>query len=451
MNRVAAVVASALALSVVGAPGGAQGPDARPNVVLIMTDDAGYADFGVYGATDVKTPHVDRLAREGVRLTDFYANGATCTPTRVGLISGRYQQRIPLEWPLGFRDGDSARGLPVTGRSLPRLLKNHGYATALVGKWHLGWEPEFSPVRHGFDEFFGFKSGYVDYYEHSHPRFGKDLYENDQKVSVRGYMTDLITQRAVRFIERNTDRPFFIDVAYSAAHWPYQVPDKPGVARDNGRHLGPFDDSTSTRAEYVAMLERADRGIGEILAALDRLGLAPNTIVIFTNDNGGEWLSHNGALFHHKWTLWEGGIRVPAIVRWPGRIPAGRVSDQVGITMDLTATILSVTGAPLPADLRLDGMNLMPILEGRAPRVERTLFWRATDRHRMRAVRSGDWKLVFDGERPLLFNLRTDIGERRNLIAERGDVAKRLEKLLGAWLLEVDAEARPRGARASGT
>ena len=441
-TRRAALLALILAAAVTAS---AQPPDrsARPNVVLIMTDDAGYGDIGVYGAPDVKTPNIDGLARAGVRLTDFYANGATCTPTRAGLITGRYQQRVILEWPLGSREGDQDRGLPVTGRTLPRLLKNHGYATALVGKWHLGWKPEFSPIAHGFDYFFGFKSGFVDYYQHTNsdaPGYA-DLYENDSSVTVPGYMTDLITDRTVRFIERNAAKPFFVDVAYNAPHWPYQVPDRPTVARDSARHLNAFDDSTSTRAEYVAMLERVDAGVGKILAALDRLGLARNTIVIFTNDNGGEWLSRSGPLFHHKSSLWEGGIRVPAIVRWPGRIPAGRVSGQVGVTMDLTASILAATGVALPAELKLDGMNLLPILEGKAPVVERTLFWRVLGNRPMRAVRSGEWKLVFDG-RPMLFNLRRDIGERTNVIGQKTEIARRLQRLLTEWQNEVDAEAK---------
>jgi arylsulfatase A-like enzyme len=435
-----------LALLAAAVPAGiaAQARADRPNVVLIMTDDVGYADFGAYGARDVKTPNVDALARGGVRLTDFYANGATCTPTRAGLISGRYQQRVVLEWPLGARAEDHGRGLAVTGRSLPQLLKNHGYATALVGKWHLGWKPEFSPLAHGFDYFFGFKSGFVDYYEHTggdSPAY-TDLFENDSAAKVPGYLTDLITDRAVRFIEQNAARPFFIDVSYNAAHWPWQVPDKPSVARDNARHLGPLDSATGTRAEYVAMLERADLGVGKILQALDRLGLRRNTIVIFTNDNGGEWLSNNRPLFQHKGSVWEGGIRVPAIVRWPGRIPAGSVSDQVGITMDLTASILAAAGAPVPPELKLDGMNLLPILEGRSPKVQRSLFWRIIGQRPMRAVRSGDWKLVFDGPRAMLFDLRADIGERTNLIGERSDVARRLERLLAAWQAEVDAEAK---------
>jgi arylsulfatase A-like enzyme len=208
------------------------GSDVQPNVVLIITDDVGYGDFGSYGAPDIKTPHVDSLAREGIRLTDFYANGDTCTPTRVGLISGRYQQRFALETALqNEHSADGVRGLPVVGRSLPQLLKNNGYATALVGKWHLGYKTEFSPAAHGFDYFFGFKGGYIDYYQHTSDG-QPDLFENDLPVEVPGYMTDLITERSIRFIEQNAGRPFFIDVAYNAAHWPFQVPDHPSTARN---------------------------------------------------------------------------------------------------------------------------------------------------------------------------------------------------------------------------
>ena len=418
-------------------------PAQRPNIVLIMTDDVGYGDLGSYGATDIKTPNIDSLARDGVRLTDFYSNGATCTPTRAGLISGRYQQRYTLEAPLGAGGrADHDRGLEPTGRSLPQLLKNNGYATALIGKWHLGWKPEFSPIKHGFGTFFGFKSGFIDYYQHTaggDAPPGSDLFENDDPVVVPGYMTDLITDRSVRFIEQHARQPFFIDVAYNAAHWPYQRPDQPSTARDRGRHLGPLDDPTGTREDYIAMLERADQGVGRILAALDKLGLRQNTLVIFTNDNGGEWLSRNAPLFHHKASVWEGGIRVPALVRWPGRIPAGKVSGQVGMTMDLTASILAATGTAVPADMRLDGVNLLPVFEGRAPLVERTLFWRVAGQQ---AVRSGDWKLVVDRNRQMLFNLRTDIGERTNVIGARSAIARRLHSLLAAWQSEVDAEAK---------
>jgi arylsulfatase A-like enzyme len=232
-------------------------------------------------------------------------------------------------------------------------------------------------------------------------------------------------------------------VAYNAAHWPFQVPDHPSVAPGNARFVQPQDDPTSTRQDYVAILERADRGVGQILAALARKGLTRDTLVIFTNDNGGEWLSRNAPLFHRKQSVWEGGIRVPAIFRWPGRIPAGRASSQVGIVMDLTATILAVANAQVPADARLDGMNLLPLLQQGRPRIERTLFFRYTlPARRQRAVRRGDWKLVVDGQNSMLFNLATDVGERNDVARQRTDIVRRLFPLIAQWEQEVDAEAK---------
>ena len=423
-------------------------PPDRPNIVLIMTDDAGYGDFGVYGAPDIKTPHIDRLARDGVRLTDFYANGATCTPTRAGLITGRYQQRYALEAPLGVRPKEDAeRGLPPSDASLPRLLKGAGYYTALVGKWHLGWKAEYGPNAHGFDEFFGFKSGYVDYYQHTaggDAPLHADLFENDRPVEVAGYMTDLITDRAIRVLEQHRSAPVFLDVAYNAPHWPYQRPDQPSTARDRAKHVLPFEADANTRADYVTMVERLDAGVGRILAALDRLGLRQKTLVIFTNDNGGEWLSHGGPLFHRKGSVWEGGIRVPAIVRWPGQIAPGRVSRQVGMTMDLTATMLAAARATVPAGTTLDGIDLLPILAGRSPEVARTLFWRVSGARQQQAVRSGRWKLVVDQARPLLFDLAADIGERSDVIARHTDVAAQLQAALAGWQADVDGEAKAR-------
>jgi arylsulfatase A-like enzyme len=314
-----------------------------------------------------------------------------------------------------------------------------------VGKWHLGYRPEHSPGSHGFDEFFGFKAGYTDYYEHVSGNGEPDLWENDVPIEMDGYMTDLVTERAVSFIERHAGSPFFIDVAYNAPHWPYQPPDMPTVARDNAAHLQPHTDETSTRADYAAMVERVDQGVGDILAALDRLGLSGNTIVIFTNDNGGEWLSDNGPLFHRKTTVWEGGIRVPALIRWPGRIQPGRVSDQVGMTMDLTASILAATGTPVPDGAALEGIDLFPILEGDAPEVERTLFWRTAGAGGQLAVRSGDWKLVVDRAATFVFNLRADPGERNDLANQRQDVANRLRTLVTQWQNDVDAEAQASG------
>lgn len=408
----------------------------RPNVVLIITDDVGYGDFGAYGVTDIKTPHVDRLAREGVKLTDFYA-APTCTPTRASLMTGRYQQRVALEQALPSM-GPRDRGLLPTGRSLPQLLKNNNYATGLIGKWHLGWKPEFGPNEHGFDYFFGFKSGAIDFYTHESANGTEDLFENATPVRVDGYMTDLLTERAVKFIEQHAAGPFFLDVSYNAAHWPFQVPDHHSVARQIA-NPSPLDNPAPTRRDYAAMLERADAGVGRILQTLAKLGLERNTLVIFTNDNGGEWLSRNAPLFNRKGTLWEGGIRVPAIFRWPGRLPAGRVSDQPAIFMDLTASILAATNTPVPPEARLEGINLLPIFEGRTPQVERTLFWR---NQTQKAVRKGDWKLLAEGGALFLFNLRRDISERTDLGAQRTDLVRALRPLIDAWEADVDGERK---------
>jgi arylsulfatase A len=414
----------------------------RPNVVLIITDDVGYGDIGSYGARDIKTPNIDRLAKDGVKLTDFYA-APLCTPTRAALMTGRYQQRVQLERALGNAGAALEQGLAPTGRSLPRLLKNNGYATGLIGKWHLGYKPEFGPNAHGFDYFFGFLSGFIDFYTHTRGDGLADLFENTTPVQEDGYMTDLITARAVRFIEQQTAAPFFLEVAYNAAHWPFQPPDHFSRAPNNAAFQGPADATPATRKDYAAMLERADAGVGQILRTLDMRGLAKNTLVIFTNDNGGEWLSSNAPLFHRKDTLWEGGIRVPAILRWPGRLPAGKTSTQAGITMDLTASILAATDSPVPPEARLEGINLLPILEGRSPLVERTLFWRINIPNRQqRAVRRGDWKLLVDGDDLLLYNLRADIGERNDLARQRSDLVAALRPLISEWEKDVDAEAK---------
>ena len=408
----------------------------------------GYADLGVYGAKDIRTPNIDRLAREGVRFTDFYANATTCSPTRAGLITGRYQQRYGVEQPLsadGATPDAGERGLEASPFSLPRLLKATGYATALVGKWHLGYAATQSPLAHGFDYFFGLKSGYHDYWHHNDSRGTPDLWENDARVELEGYSTNLIADRAIAFIAQHAKAPFFIDVAFNAPHWPFQRPDTPSKAVGNARFLKPADSLASSRADYVSMMEALDTQVGRVLASLEQHGLTRNTIVIFTNDNGGEWLSDNTPLFNRKWTTWEGGIRVPAIVRWPGHIRAGSVTPQVGITMDLTASVLAVTGATIPAEAKLDGLNLFPVLEASAPVTSRTLFWRSTQARRdMRAVRDGDQKIVIEGNHTFLFDVRRDPGERNDLARLQPKVVRALKLKLDAWERDVDAEAARR-------
>ena len=433
-----------LASLVLVAPIDAQRDADRPNVVLIMMDDLGYGDLGSYGAPDARTPNIDRLAREGVRLTDAYANGAVCTPTRAALMTGRYQQRYGLEWVV--TPTDTMAVLPITGTSLPALLEGNGYATALFGKWHLGFRRDHGPLAHGFDTFFGFLEGAHDYYVGG-------LYEDTTLVRPRGYLTDEITDRSVAFIERHRSGPFFLEVAYNAPHWPFQPPNRP--PRDTVERRGlalrqfPMDARPATRADYLLMLERADEGVGRILAALERAGLTRNTLVIFTNDNGGEWLSRNAPFFHRKGTLWEGGIRVPLIMRWPGRLPAGTSSAQVALTMDVTASILSATGTKPPPSYRPDGIDLLPVLRGSVAPIERTVFWRlpargqpslAPDSRQQRVVRAGDMKLLVEGASFFLFDLARDPGERDDLAAQRPDVVRSLWALIQEWERSVDEE-----------
>ena len=414
-----------------------------PSIVLIVMDDLGYGDIGAYGVPDARTPSIDRLAREGVKLTHFYANGPNCSPTRAGFISGRYQQRFGIEDPLGSLPNDHDRGLRPSATSLGHLLQTRGYATALIGKWHLGWKPEFHPSRHGFQEFWGFLGGYLDFYNNIGHGGAPDLYHNDRPISTSGYLTDEITARAKSFIESRQGRPFFVEVAYNAPHWPFQPP---GLAESHRSRPDLLHDGT--RADYVAMLESADSGIGEILDLLDRLELTPNTLVIFTSDNGGEWLSRNAPLFHRKSTLWEGGIRVPALVRWPVELPAGAVSKQVGITMDLTATILAAAGVSPPPSYRPEGIDLLPLLR-EARVVERTLFWRIKTRSRdQKAVRRGKWKYLrdgvgkLDGVHEFLFYLDKDIGEREDLASTHAEMLPDFRRLVAAWEADVEADRR---------
>jgi arylsulfatase A-like enzyme len=451
MRRVAAglILSLLFAGGIEGQSPGSQGQSSnqsRPNVVLIMMDDFGYGDLASYGARDVKTPNIDRLARGGIRFTESYANAAVCSPTRAALMTGRYPQRAGIEWVLGT--GDAA--LIPTGASLPALLKKSGYATALIGKWHLGYKPEVGPNAHGFDEFFGFLGGALEYYQHTGPNGQPDLYENTTPVEVNGYFTDVVTDRAVSFINRHAAGPFFVDVAYNATHMPFQPPD--GLAPDAPRQravLGelPGDPHAHTRQDYVRMVERVDHGVGEILHALEGHGLDRNTLVIFTSDNGGEWLSRNEPFFNRKGTLWEGGIRVPLLMYWPAHLPAGKTSSQVAVTMDLTASVLAATRTPKSVDYPLDGIDLLPVLREEKPVVSRDVFWRIIrPTQYQQAVRSGSWKLLLDGAESFqgnatphiqLFDLSTDAGERHDLARDHPQRVADLRARIKAWNVQV--------------
>jgi arylsulfatase A-like enzyme len=420
----------------------------RPNIVLIVSDDLGYSDIGAYGAKDIRTPHLDRLAKQGVRFTAAYSNGPVCTPTRAALMTGRYQQRVGLEQVLSLAADDLKRGLPANGHTLPALLKANGYATALYGKWHLGFSPEFQPNAHGFEDFFGFLSGAINYYTHRRRDGKPDLVENGSPVESEDYLTDAITRRGVDFIERNASKPFFLELAYNAPHWPFLPPDLPATIRRTelpSLLQLPDDANPPTRRDYARMVERLDSGIGEILTTLEKRQLASNTLVIFTNDNGGEWLSSNAPFFNRKSTLWEGGIRVPLILRWPGRVPAGRVSAQVAITMDLTATILSATKILPSPQYALDGIDLMPHIDASGVPSERQLFWRRLPfPNGQLAVRDGRWKLLVDGPNAFLFDVDADSGERRDLSTIHPNLVRKMRKLYEAWNADVSPSPPPR-------
>lgn len=426
---------------------------APPNIVFILVDDMGYGDLGCMGCEDIATPNIDRLAHEGVRFTDFYANAPVCSPTRCAFITGQWQQRVGFEWALGYSaerrrliDGTwhdittmhHGIGLPPERPGIAKIMKSAGYATGCFGKWHLGYDDEFNPIHHGFDEYFGELLGHADYYRHSYYDGTYALRDGFEYPFINGYFTDLINDRAASFIEKNHKKPFFLYVPHLALHAPFQPPDRPLP------HVTPENMHDGSRDIYRQMLERVDHGVGMILDRLEEHNLVENTLVVLSSDNGGERWSNNLPLFHHKRTLWEGGIRVPCVMRWPVRIQPGTVSSQAAITMDLTATFMSVAGTLAPKDYQLDGIDLVPILCDEALQVERTFYWRVNrSNYRMRAIRHGHWKYIDDaGTMDLLFDLKNDISERRNLCYQHPKKVKELKQLLAAWEAEMASEPK---------
>ena len=413
------------------------GSDAKPNVVFILADSLGYGDIEPYGVPDIRTPSLNRMARKGVRLSHFYANGPICTPTRAAFITGRYPQRAGMGKNVNHEN--EAYGLPASETSIARMLKDNEYKTAVFGKWHLGYTPEFNPLSHGFDEFFGILDWTVDYHSHKDFQGKLALFEGVDIVERKGYLTDLITERSVSFIEQNKNRPFFLYVAYNAVLPPYQRPDRADDIRSPGTW------TRGTRKDYAQMVERVDYGVGRILDKLAKLGLDKDTLVIFNSDHGGEELSRNEPFFHHFSTLWEGGIRVPCILCWPGKLPEGRLSDQVAVTMDLTASILSAAGIKPPEGRALDGIDILPILTGKKPVVERSLFWRMDyPFRRQKAVRRGQWKYLKDANIEFLYNLGQDPGERHNLASRYPDVFEDLKALVNDWEAEMERSYKSR-------
>jgi arylsulfatase A-like enzyme len=421
----------------------------RSNVVLIMADDLGYGDVGYYGCKDIRMPAIDGLAAEGVRFTSFYSNAPECTPTRTALLTGRYQQRVGgLECALGIgnvgRYDDAIRlrqthdlGLPIEETSIARMLKDAGYATAISGKWHLGYEPKFFPLRHGFDSWFGPVGGAVDYFHHVEYTGQLALYENDKPVQREGYLTDLITDEAISFIQRKRSKPFFLYVAYTAPHTPYQGPND-----EKPEPVPEADYNKGSRKTYAAMVERMDQGIGRILKSLDDAGLEKDTLVIFMSDNGANQTGNNSPFSGFKGNLFEGGIRVPCIAKWPGVLAEGGISEQPCMTMDFSRSIVRAAGAKPPAGRAFDGMDILQAVERNEPVRKRTLFWRARrGQWTRKAVRDGSLKYISlrngDNVKEYLFDLETDPAEKNNLFKEQPDNVHRLKTLLKNWEQEV--------------
>lgn len=412
-----------------------KGSQRAPNVVFILADDLGWGDLGVYGQTDFQTPQLDRLARQGIRFTQAYANSAVCSATRFALITGRYQYRLRggLEEPLAG-GGIGALGLPPEHPTLPSLLKAAGYRTALLGKWHLGALPTFGPLKSGYDLFFGNHGGAIDYFTHKAgvgENVREDLYEGEVPVKQVGYYTDLLGDRAVDYIARQSPaQPFFLSLHFTAPHWPWEGPQDEAVSR---QIKSIFHYDGGSLGTYGRMVGALDTAVGRVLKALKDRKLDDNTIVVFTSDNGGERFSRTWPFSGQKTELLEGGVRVPLIVRWPGRIQAGRVSEQVTISMDWLPTLLDAAGSrPDPAHAS-DGENLLPtLLDAHAPLRERTLFWRYKVLEQ-RAVRSGDWKYLRINGQEFLFDVARDPRERANLRERHPEVFERLKQRWEDW------------------
>lgn len=418
----------------------ARGRAARPNILFILADDLGYGDLSCYGRPDYQTPHLDRLATQGVRFVKAYSASPVCTPTRCAFITGRYPARTrvgleePLTEPRDLGQRVKTLGLPPEHPTIASLLKQSGYQTALIGKWHLGYLPNFGPVQSGFDEFFGIMTGAADFFTHKDMAGDPDLYEGKVAVERIGYTTEMLTRRAVEYIAnkgkaRTTRNPFYLSLHYTAPHWPWEGPRDQEVSR---ALKGGYDGFTAggSLKTYAAMMKSMDDGIGEVLRALDRAGMTRNTIVIFTSDNGGERFSYNWPFRGQKFSLWEGGIRVPAIVRWPGVFPVGVTTQQAAITMDWTSTMLAAGNAKADPAYPLDGNDLLPMLRGTQPHYERTFFWRNSDQD---AVLKGHWKYVRDAKNEHLFDLSVDEREQANYREQNPNMFTELRDDFRKW------------------
>ncbi|MCP4082326.1 MAG: sulfatase-like hydrolase/transferase [Pirellulaceae bacterium] len=409
-----------------------------PNLVVLMSDDAGYADFGFQPlvADDYRslTPRIDSIAKQGCRLSNAYMSGAVCSPSRAGFMTGRYQQRFGHDnnIPPGYMKG----GLPLTETFMAKRLGDLGYKTGLIGKWHLGYPEDYQPNQRGFDYFYGCLQGSRKYFPIENVSPHRVFLENTTPTEEAGYITDRIGDGACRFIEANKSNPFFLFVSFTATHGPLDVKEE---------HLKKLANmKPNKRKKNAGLMVSLDENVGKILDQLDVLGLTEKTLVVFTNDNGGQTQSgaNNHPLRGRKGQLWEGGVRVPMAIRWPGHIPAGSVFEEPVISLDLFPTFLAAAGKAPDAAWNLDGINLLDCLCGKAEALpERDLYWRRQGSAGSIAIRHGDWKMIHQrklaGAQPELYHLQNDPSEAVDLAAENPEIVAQLSEKVTAWEAEL--------------
>jgi arylsulfatase A-like enzyme len=416
------------ALIALGAAPLAAGAAEKPNIVIILSDDQGYADvsYHPHSPPEVSTPGIDRLAAAGVVFTDGYVTAPNCAPTRAALLTGRYQQRFGL-----YEPGDSRVGLPTDEITLADVLRGLGYATGCFGKWHLGIERPYNPVERGFDEFYGFLGhGGRDYFDLTidPENLHQAVRRGHEPINDQGYFTDRITDEAIDFIERHHERRFFAYVAYSAPHYPMQAP---------AEYVAKYDTGDPIRDIYLAMVDVMDEGIGRIIDTLQQKGVYENTLIFFLSDNGGARANSadNTPLRGFKQEMHDGGIRVPFVVAWPAQLEGGRIRDVPVICMDIFTTAVEAAGGQVPDDRIIDGRNLLPVAAGKADKLHERLFWsqnRGEQEHW--AIREGTWKLVTNRGQPGLFDIVRDIGEQNDQADQQRTLAERLERMYRRWL-----------------